>query len=141
MNDETIFDYAQRWKKRKNAGDTQVAIARDEGVSESQVSRVLKFGKLPSVEHNRCHNMFHNGEITEGAILDLVDSGDPEKRRMVLELAIQHCKIRDADAESDKRTGRKGRSTDNGKVTVDEIRSAIKELKELGGKKANRTLL
>lgn len=136
MADETIFDYAERWKKRKNAGDTQVIIAKDEGVSEPQVSRVLKLGRLPNVEYNRYYNMFRQEKMTEGAILDLTDSGDAENRRIVLELAIQRCKARDASAQSDKRAGRKGRTTDKGKVTVDEVRSAIKELR---GKNAKKT--
>jgi hypothetical protein len=48
----TIFDYAEKWMKRSNAGDSQVGIAKAENVSEPYVSRILKFARLPSQEMN-----------------------------------------------------------------------------------------
>jgi hypothetical protein len=106
----TIFDYAEKWMKRSNAGDSQASIAKAENVSEPYISRMLKFARLPNQETNTYRTMLQKGEIIEGAILDLVDKGDtPDERRKVLDRAVRYCQARDIAAERARKSGKKGR--------------------------------
>jgi hypothetical protein len=129
----TIFNKAEKWKRRKNAGEKQVEIAREEKVSEPYVSRVLKLEELPRGERDKYYYMVERNEIIPAAVLDLVDySGDQRKRQEALEEAIQCGKDRDTANEKAKRPGKRGRATDRGKVTKADIRSAIEKLTAKG---------
>jgi hypothetical protein len=130
MNDETIFDKFERWKKLTNEGRPQVQIATYENIDKSYVSQVVKhFGKLSQREITHYKQMFDDGEITQGAILDLIKPDDLETRRKVEEGARRICNARDVAAEEARRLRKKGRFTEKGKITAKEVRSAIQEVK------------
>ena len=122
-----LFKNAAAWQKRKDGGETQASIAEHLSLSEAVVSRTLKCGRLPNDEKLRSEQMLQDRRITEAAVMDLADSGDPAFRQQVLEAAIRHRKVR--DVKNAKRSGKKGMTSDAGKVTVDEIRSAVKEIR------------
>jgi hypothetical protein len=122
----TLFEEAAEWQKRKSAGETQVSIANSANRSQAGISRTLKCGRLPTDEKQRYRQMILDRCITQGTVMDLADCGDLGFRQLVLGLAIRHRKAK--DVESAKQSGKKGMTSDTGKVTVDEIRSAVKEL-------------
>jgi hypothetical protein len=68
-----LFQNADAWQKRKNGGETQVAIAKSENCSEANVSRTLRCGRLPNDEKQRYQQMLRRGEIVESAVMDLAE--------------------------------------------------------------------
>jgi hypothetical protein len=120
-----LFENAAAWQARKDRGESQVGIARSENLSESNISRTLRCGRLPNTERQRYQQMLLNGEIVESAVMDLAECEDAVKRQNGLIRAKELCDIR--DREFSRQIPRRGARTQRGKITAREVRQAFEE--------------